>query len=100
MRFVPVKSVEQQDLQHLHRISSQAGAQRTVLANQILGFPLECGVVIAQGLGSLRRRLPEIARRPAPAVAQFEFRKVIFGESGFRGASGRCEWVHARFCSM
>ena len=59
-RFVPVKSVEQQDLQHLHRIRSQAVAQRTALSNQIRGFLLEYGVVIAQGLGSLRRRLPEI----------------------------------------
>ena len=60
MRFVPVKSVEQQDLQHLHRIRSQAVAQRTALSNQIRGFLLEYGVVIAQGLSSLRRRLPEI----------------------------------------
>ena len=60
MRFVPVKSVDQQDLQHLHRIRSQAVAQRTALSNQIRGFLLEYGVVIAQGLGSLRRRLPEI----------------------------------------
>ena len=60
MRFVPVKSVQQQDLQHLHRIRSQAVAHRTALSNQIRGFLLEYGVVIAQGLGSLRRRLPEI----------------------------------------
>ena len=60
MRFVAVKSVEQQDLQHLHRIRSQAVAQRTALSNQIRGFLFEYGVVVAQGLGSLRRRLPEI----------------------------------------
>ena len=60
MRFVPVKAVQQQDLQHLHRIRSQAVSQRTALSNQIRGFLLEYGVVIAQGLGSLRRRLPEI----------------------------------------
>ena len=68
MRFVPVKSVEQQDLQHLHRIRSQAVAQRTAQSNQIRGFLLEYRVVIAQGLGSLRRRLPEILPGVGPMV--------------------------------
>ena len=61
MGFVAVRSLEQQDLQHLRRIRSQAVAQRTALTHQIRGFLLEYGVVIAQGLGSLRRRLPEIS---------------------------------------
>ena len=60
MRFVPVKSVEQQDLQHLHRVRAQAVAQRTALANQVRGFLLEYGIVVAKGLGHLRRRLPEV----------------------------------------
>ena len=41
MRFVPVKSIEQQDLQHLHRIRSQAVPQRTALVNQVRSFLLE-----------------------------------------------------------
>ena len=60
MRFVPVKSVEQQDLQHLHRIRSQAVSQRTALANQARSFLLEYGIVITKGIGHLRRRLPEV----------------------------------------
>ena len=60
MRFVPVKSVEQQDLQHMHRIRSQAVAQRTAVVNQIRGFLLEYGIVIAQGIRKLRANLPEI----------------------------------------
>ena len=59
-RFVPVKSVEQQDLQHLHRVHSQAVAQRTVSANQRGVLLLEYGDVVARGLGHLRRRLPEV----------------------------------------
>lgn len=38
MRFVPVKTVEQQSLQHLHRARSMAVSQRTALANQTRGF--------------------------------------------------------------
>lgn len=60
MRFVPIKSVEQQALQQLHRARSQAVAQRTAQANQIRGFLLEYGVVVPQGMGLLRRRLPEL----------------------------------------
>ncbi len=60
MRFVSVKSVEQQDIQMLHRARSQAVAQRTAQANQIRGFLLEYGIVVAQGIAVLRHRLPEI----------------------------------------
>ncbi len=38
MRFVPSKSIEQQDIQSLHRVRSQAVARRTAQANQIRGL--------------------------------------------------------------
>ena len=60
MRFVPVKTVEQQSLQHLHRARSMAVSQRTALANQMRGFLFEYGLVVAQGIGTLRRRVPEL----------------------------------------
>ncbi|MCY4560676.1 MAG: IS110 family transposase [Chloroflexi bacterium] len=60
MRFVPVKSVEQQDVQHLHRIRSQAVAHRTALVNQVRGILLEYGITIGKGIGQVRRRLPEV----------------------------------------
>ena len=49
MRFVPVKSAEQQDLQHLHRIRSQAVAQRTAVVNQVRGFPAPLGESLSGG---------------------------------------------------
>ena len=60
MRFVPVKSVEQQDLQHLHRIRSQAVAQRTAVVNQVRGFPAPLGESLSGGrdTGLHRRDLP------------------------------------------
>ena len=60
MRFVPVKTVEQQSLQHLHRARSMAVSQRTALANQMRGFLFEYGLVVAQGIGTLRRGVPEL----------------------------------------
>ena len=60
MRFVPIRSAESQDIQGLHRARSQVISHRTAQANQIRGLLGEYGIVIAQGIGVLRRRLPEI----------------------------------------
>jgi len=60
MRFVPCKSIEQQDIQSLHRIRSQLVARRTAQANQIRGLLLEYGVVIPQGICYVRKEIPSI----------------------------------------
>jgi transposase len=60
MRFVAIKSVEQQDIQAIHRMRSLAVDQRRALSNQIRGLLLEYGIEIPKGRASLQRRLPEI----------------------------------------
>lgn len=60
MRFSSLKTVAQQEVLMLHRARSRTVAARTALANQMRGFLLEVGIVVPQGLGVLRRRLPEI----------------------------------------
>jgi transposase len=60
MRFVPLKGVEQQDIQMLHRIRSGSVKERTALANRIRGLLGEYGIVVAVGLATLRRQLPDI----------------------------------------
>ncbi len=60
MRFVPVKSLEQQSLQMLHGARSQAVRARTAKANQIRAWLHEAGVVIPRGVGQLRGRVPEV----------------------------------------
>lgn len=60
MRFVPVKSVAQQDIQALHRVRSELVHQRTAKVNQIRGLLGEYGIVVAQRVTALRRALPEI----------------------------------------
>lgn len=60
MRFVAIKQPDQQDLQSLHRYRQRVVEQRTALANQIRGFLTEYGIVFAQGIGVLRKKLPEI----------------------------------------
>ena len=58
MRFVPVKSIEQQDIQSLHRIRSQLIARRTAQGNQIRGLLLEYGITIPQGIAQVKKAIP------------------------------------------
>src|SRR5215469_4932270 len=60
MRFVATKSVEQLDLQALHRVRERLVSQRTGIINQIRAFLLERGVAVRQGLRFLRTELPVI----------------------------------------
>jgi transposase len=58
MRFVSVKSVEQQDIQAVHRIRSELLGQRTAKANQLRGLVAEYGLVAPKQLSHLRAALP------------------------------------------
>lgn len=60
MRYVPVKSAEQQAVLSLHRSRELVVRQRTALINHLRGALAEFGVVVAQGAWRLRRALPEI----------------------------------------
>jgi transposase len=58
MRFVPVKSGEQLELQALHRVRQRLVGERTALINQIRGFLLETGVTVPRGRARLRQAVP------------------------------------------
>jgi transposase len=60
MRFVPIKSIEQQDIQMLHRVRSGLVKERTALANRIRGLLAEYGIIVAKGLVKVRQQLPDI----------------------------------------
>jgi transposase len=60
MRFVPVKTVEQQGLLALHRARQGFVRTRTAQANQIRGLLGEFGLVIPQGIRCLERQIPAI----------------------------------------
>lgn len=60
MRFVPIKSVEQQSVMSLHRVRQSFVKARTAQANQIRGLLGEMGLVIPQGIGHIARRVPAL----------------------------------------
>ena len=78
MRFVPIKTVEQQNIQALHRIRSELVHQRTAKVNQIRGLLAEYGLTVNQGVSSLRRALP-IILEDAENGLMMEFRKLLMG---------------------
>jgi transposase len=80
MRFVPVKSVEQQSVLALHRARQGFVGARTAQANQIRGLLYELGVVIPKGLRHLEQRLPEIledAENGLPGVSRELFARLF-----------------------
>lgn len=60
MRFVPVKTLEQQAVLALHRARQGFVKARTAQANQIRGLLAEFGIVIPKGIGHIAKRLPLI----------------------------------------
>jgi transposase len=72
MRFVSIKSVEQQAWLSLHRVRQGLIAERTASINRLRGVLAEFGVVLPQSAARLQRALPAVladAER-LPAVVQ------------------------------
>jgi len=64
MRFVPTKSVEQQDIQTLHRARQRLVNHRTAVVSQIRGLLLDRGFAFAKSITRARRMIPEILSDP------------------------------------
>lgn len=79
MRFVPVKSPQQQAELALHRIRRRLMGQRTALINQLRGLLAEYGVVLPQGANQVRSKLPallEDGSESLPPLAVQLFREL------------------------
>ena len=78
MRFVAVKSVEQQDIQALHRVRSELVSQRTSKANQIRGLVGEYGLVAPVRLSPLRALIPDWLEDAENGLTM-RFRRLLAG---------------------
>lgn len=68
MRFVKPKSVEQQDVQLLHRMRERLTKQSTALINQVRGMLAEYGIVIAKSKSAFKVQFPEILTNETNAL--------------------------------
>ena len=60
IKEAPMKTVEQQGLQAIHRSRQLLIQESTALSNHLRGLLMEFGVVIPQGFASLLRAVPEV----------------------------------------
>jgi transposase len=76
MRFVPIKSIEQQAVLSVHRVRQGFVKARTAQANQIRGLLGEFGLVIPQGIRHIAQRVPALLE-DASHELPLEFRQLI-----------------------
>jgi transposase len=86
MRFVAIKSPEQQEVMALHALRAGAMKARNALSNRLRGLLMEFGVFIPKGLEHVRKQVPaalDDAANELPAVlrvalhAEYEQMKLL-----------------------
>jgi transposase len=95
MKFVATKTVEQLDLQELHRVRERLVRQRTGLINQIRAFLLERGIAVRQRAYSLRTALPEILANPSETLSPRMVRLIEDLAGDWRHLDARIEAISA-----
>jgi transposase len=76
MRFVPIKSIEQQAILSVHRVRQGFVKARTAQANQIRGLLGEFGLIIPQGIRHIAVRVPALLE-DASNELPVTFRRLI-----------------------
>lgn len=80
MRFVPVKTIEQQSMCQLHRIRQLLVKQKTMHVNALRGHLAELGIIRARGLtkaGELMRLIEDAADDVLPAKIRGQLRHLV-----------------------
>jgi len=93
MRFVATKSVEQLDVQALHRVRSRLVRHRTAVINQIRALLLERGIAVRQGYRFLRAALPDILGRETNLLSPRMVRMIADLSADWRHLDERLEAV-------
>ena len=76
MRFVPIKSEEQLDVQAIHRVRERLLEQRKSLVNQLRAFLLERGLIVRTGRAYLSRVLTDVLAQAEQIVSPRMFRLI------------------------
>jgi len=91
MRFVELKSIEQQDIQAVHRVRAELVKQRTAKVNQIRGLVGEYGLVAPQQVSYVRKALPQWLEDASNGLSD-RFRRLLAGlAEDLRGLDQRIE---------
>lgn len=99
MRFVPVKSVEQQSLLCVHRLREGIKADRTACINRIRGLLAEFGVVVPTGVRALRTTLQDILEDASNELNGLARMTLARAHSQWRELDEHLKWCDERLAA-
>jgi len=76
IHFVPIKTVDQQDIQCLHRVRQRLISHRTGLTNQIRGLLSDYGIIFSKGRHKILQSLPFLIEDMANNLS-FSMRELL-----------------------
>lgn len=93
MRFVPIKTEDQLDVQAMHRVRERLLEQRTSLVNQLRAFLLERGLVVRTGRAYLWRVLSEVMTEAERITSPRMFRLITCVAQQWRSLEAQIEEI-------
>ena len=99
MRFVPVKSIEQQSLLCVHRLREGIKADRTACINRIRGLLLEFGIAVATGVRALQTTLDDILEDASNELNGLARMTLARAQSQWRELDEHLAWCDARLAA-
>jgi len=76
IHFVPIKTIEQQDIQCLHRVRQRLISSRTGLINQIRGLLSDYGIIFSKGHHKILQSLPLLIEDMSNQLS-FDMRELL-----------------------
>jgi transposase len=93
MRFVAVKTAEQQAAAGLHKVREMLVKQRTMLMNQLRGLMAEFGVVVPEGPRHIRELLAILEDQSDQQVPELLKRALLLTVERLQGVQGQAEAI-------
>lgn len=100
MHFVPVKTVNQQDIQSLHRMRERIIRNRTGLINQTRGILSEYGIIASQGAASFGRMLAVISEPQDNRLSPLLKQQIQSISDEYHALSNRLENINKQLQTM
>lgn len=97
---VPIKSVEQQDVQALHRIRERYLTQRTSLINQTRGLLSEYGIICPQGLAAFTKLLCRLTEDHYGSLSPIIKRQLVDIYADYRHLSARIHRLNEELAAI
>ncbi len=99
MRFVPVKSVEQQSMLTVHRLREGVKADRTACINRIRGLLLEFGVAIPAGVRDLELALDDVLEDASNEMNHLARVTLLRAQAQWRELDAHLAWCDERIAA-